>query len=186
MCYIIFMLGAGMAGSLVNNNPQLTASSVPTAPRWVVCWAGAWCRSLTVTTMPAAEGLQQFARVTLFPPLCQCPEGLGMSFSVTLSWRDLPLPYHGGWEEGKVCVPLRSSQRGRGAWEQPGELGRVLMLSRREEPESALPSPPGKSCCSRAAASLSLPWHSRLWHGSPGAVPVPGGSAVAAGMAVSP
>lgn len=30
-----------------------------------------------------------------------------MSFSVTLSWRDLPCPHRGGWEEGEgLCATV--------------------------------------------------------------------------------
>lgn len=156
----------------VINDPCLTASSVPTAPRWVLCWAGAWCSSRTVTAVATAEGLQQVPGSPFCPPLCQRLAGLGMSFSATLPWRDLPLPYPGGWQR-RVCAPLCLSQRGCGAWEWLGEQG----WSWREQPESVLPSPPGQSCCSWAAALVALPWHSQLQHSPLRAVPIPGGSA---------
>lgn len=67
-----------------------------------------------------------------------------MSFLVTLSWRDLQL-FPGVDGDGS----------GGGA---------RVMLGWGEQPMSALPSPPGKSCCSQAAASISLPWQSWLQH----------------------
>lgn len=58
-------------------NLKLTASNVPTAPRWVVCWAGAWGRSQTVTTVAAAEALQQLPGSPLLLPSVSPQQDLG-------------------------------------------------------------------------------------------------------------
>lgn len=152
----------------VINDPCLTASSVPTAPRWVLCWAGAWCGSQTVTAVAAAEGLQQVPGSPFCPPLCQRLAGLGMSFSATLPWRDLPLPYPGGWE-GRVCAPLCLSQPGHGAWEWLGEQGRSWRVSAAFPSRAELLQP---GCCFSVLA-VTQPAMAQ----PPRAVPVPGGRA---------
>lgn len=94
-----------------------------------MCWAGA------VTTVAAAEGLQQLPGFP-FPSALSASsrtwdELLGDTFPGEI--RLFLIPVAGRKE--KVCVPLCSFQRGCGAWEWLRERGRVLTLSRREQPE---------------------------------------------------